>query len=117
MMEPRPGVWLAALLLTVVAGCGPDQATTPDAPAPPAVTEPGAEKLWCPGKGGDRRFDAQTLVGTSLDAAEKRAADYACIVRVVERDGEAFPVTLDFSPGRINVVVEGDAVTQVQSIG
>lgn len=114
-MDLRPSAWLVVCLLTVVGGCGPDLGTTPA--TSPVATEPAAEKLWCPGEGGGRRFDTQALVGDSLDAAEKRAAGYGCIIRVVERDGEAFPVTLDFSPSRINVVVEDDLVTGVRSIG
>ncbi len=45
------------------------------------------------------------------------ATEHGYAVRVVEEDGEYLPVTADYSPQRINVVVENDQVTELSSMG
>jgi len=46
----------------------------------------------------------------TLDAASQLASDNWTVLRVVERDGEVYAVTLDYIPWRINAVVENDIV-------
>lgn len=57
------------------------------------------------------------LVGVAEDEAAKVAEGYGWTFRVIERDGESLPVTMDFSPTRVNVTVEDGVVTTVQSFG
>ncbi|WP_216641471.1 hypothetical protein [Rhodoluna limnophila] len=56
---------------------------------------------------------AKTLIGLeeqdAIRAIESRGYEY----RVVERDGESFPVTLDYRPTRINLSIEGLIVVDV----
>lgn len=55
---------------------------------------------------------ALELIGLTEEEAVGVAADNDISFRVVERDGESLPVTMDYRPGRINAVVEGDAVIE-----
>jgi serine-aspartate repeat-containing protein C/D/E len=60
---------------------------------------------------------ADALVGLTEDEAEEAAAEQGWTVRVVVRDGEDLPATMDFRPNRVNVEVTDDEVTEVVSIG
>lgn len=51
-----------------------------------------------------------TLIGKTAAEAEAIAAAADVSFRVVERDGEAFAVTMDYRPGRINARVQNDIV-------
>ena len=57
--------------------------------------------------------DEQALVGLSekdaIDEANSRGWD----IRVVARDGEEFPITMDYSRSRVNITVVEGAVTEV----
>jgi len=57
---------------------------------------------------------ADTLVGMpeadAVAAMEAASPPYA--YRVVERDGESFPVTMDYSPTRINLSITAGVVTK-----
>ena len=57
------------------------------------------------------------LVGMDEDAASAHAAAHGATVRVVERDGEALPMTIDYRENRLSVVVAGGRVTAVHSRG
>ena len=60
---------------------------------------------------------AALLVGlTEADAVDLAAAQ-RWTVRVVRLDGEDLAATMDYSPTRVNVAVEGGVVTEVISIG
>jgi flagellar biosynthesis/type III secretory pathway M-ring protein FliF/YscJ len=56
-----------------------------------------------------------------IGLAEQEALDKASrenkIARVVERDGESLPVTMDFMPGRLNLSVQDGKVNNVQVEG
>ena len=54
-----------------------------------------------------------------LTEDEATAAAEACgwILRVVRRDGEDLPATLDFRPNRVNVEVTDGEVTAIVSTG
>lgn len=56
-----------------------------------------------------------------ISLTEQEALDKASrankTARVVERDGESLPVTMDFMPGRLNLYVQDGKVYQVQIEG
>lgn len=58
----------------------------------------------------------ETLIGLSEQSASEGAELFGYSVRVTERDGEAFAVTLDYRTDRINVVITDGVVTSA-SIG
>lgn len=104
----------AALALTL-GGCGDDPtldaAPTAELPSTPSVR-------WCPAEEGDKGFDTKRIVGLPEAEAEKlAAAEGDCTVRVIVRDGESLPATMDFNPSRINVEVEDGKVTAIVSLG
>ena len=70
----------------------------------------------CPA-GEPHHFDAQQLVGMRLAPAEALAERFGCLVRVVRLDGEWQIVTDDYRTDRVNVWVEDDVVTRIDSIG
>lgn len=56
------------------------------------------------------------LVGKSVEKARAIVKERDFEMRVVKRDGEELPVTQDLTPGRVNVVVEGGEVTEVDGL-
>jgi hypothetical protein len=60
---------------------------------------------------------AGTLVGLDEGAAASHAAEHGGLVRVIERDGQPLPMTMDFRADRMNVVVADGRVTAVHSRG
>lgn len=52
-----------------------------------------------------------TLKGAPLDTATTVGENNGYVVRIVEKDGEKFPVTMDFSASRLNFTVEKNRVT------
>lgn len=58
----------------------------------------------------------QGLVGFEEAAAQACVEDAGLIWRVVARDGEYFAVTADYSPQRLNAVIEGPVVVDI-SVG
>ena len=87
---------------TAVAGCG-----GPDGPDEKGRAGP------LPDREGGKILDATDLLGSTVDDARLSALRHACSVRVVERNGDMVPMTLDIHPDRISVsVVDGriDAV-------
>lgn len=51
-----------------------------------------------------------TIIGMTIAEAEAYAKTNNVLFRVVMRDGESLPVTMDLRPGRINAVVEAGLV-------
>lgn len=87
---------------------------------PPMVGEPMPEPMPAdsalPGEGdviGIAPEDAERLVGLSEKEATASAESQGWVVRVVARDGEEFPITMDYSTGRVNLTIEDDVVTEV----
>ena len=60
---------------------------------------------------------ADIVVGLSEADAEAAAAEEGWTIRVVRRDGEDLPATMDLRPERVNVEVTDGEVTAVVSIG
>jgi len=60
---------------------------------------------------------ADGLVGLDEDAAAAHAAEHGGLVRVIERDGQSLPMTMDFREDRMNVVVADGRITAVHSRG
>ena len=60
---------------------------------------------------------AAVLVGLTEDDATDAAEACGWILRVVRRDGEDQPATLDFRPNRVNVEVTDGEVTAIVNIG
>jgi hypothetical protein len=54
---------------------------------------------------------ADSLVGVAEAEAERVAGERGCGWRVGVRDGESFPVTMDYRPDRITVTIVDGVVT------
>lgn len=57
--------------------------------------------------------DSTGYVGLSEQAAKDKAKSAGVPSRVVERDGEPLPVTMDYVPGRVNLYVRSGDVYRV----
>ncbi len=70
---------------------------------------------------GDARSRAQALaprlVGLSEDEAKALVAAERCLIRVAGRDGDGFPLTMDYRPNRITVVVVDGRIVQAEARG
>jgi hypothetical protein len=60
---------------------------------------------------------AQALVGEGMELARQLVESEGCTLRVARRDGESYPLTLDFRPNRINVDVEAGVIVGVRASG
>ncbi len=58
-----------------------------------------------------------SLIGLTVTDFTAQAEALGASVRVVEQDGVQLPATMDFSPSRVNVAVEGDLVTAIINVG
>jgi len=56
---------------------------------------------------------ANTLIGMKEAEAESCAAQLEWIYRVVSRDGEVFPATLDYRLDRVSVTIKNGAISRV----
>ena len=101
----------ALLVATVVAmtlglsACGGDDDTSDDAPTQESIAA-----------------DVPDVVGDSVEDATTTLEDAGLTLRIVMRDGEELPATMDFIEGRVNVAVETqddgtEVVTEVVSVG
>ena len=59
----------------------------------------------------------ESFVGLTVTEFTAEAEGVGASVRVVEQDGVDLPATLDYSPTRVNVSVEGDVVTGIVNVG
>ena len=111
MTRVRTSLAVAGTLLTLaalLAACGNGDDGTPAASGTtssskteePTMTSGGVDQM------------AASVVGMSEDDAVKAIRDAGYTSRVVERDGEKFPVTMDLQPERINLTVKDGKVTQ-----
>lgn len=65
----------------------------------------------------DSSTEASEYVGLTENDATRKAKEANKPHRVVERDGESLPVTMDFVPGRLNFVIEDGKVKRVEVEG
>ncbi|MEN9803678.1 MAG: hypothetical protein RIS41_525, partial [Actinomycetota bacterium] len=84
---------------------------------PPVVSEPMPIEPE-PAEPGDVAIgiapeEAETLVGLTEAEAVEAGEAQGWVVRVVARDGEEFPITMDYSTERVNLTVVDDVVTEV----
>ena len=87
--------------------------TPPGGELPPGDGTDGDDGLPKPPPGID---DLPDVIGLTEADATAALTDAGYTVRVVERDGEMFPVTMDYSESRANLVITDGSVTAV-SIG
>lgn len=111
-MRPAAALITLALTTLLLAACGGSDSgdtkstnTTPTTPTKP---------IPCP-EGSD--FDATTLTGKEEKDARALAKKNGCEMRVTERDGEMFPMTMDYRTDRVNVIVTDGKVSSVTGIG
>ena len=109
---------LASLTFTLLlSGCAaPSEGVTGPCPTPPVVTsmsETPDEADWFNSTAEIVLEYGKQLEGFDESAAEVCVADAALIWRVVARDGEYFAVTADYSPQRVNAVIEQGVVTEI----
>lgn len=60
--------------------------------------------------------DYKHLVGKTVDEAKKEITSRESIF-VGERNGETFYHSIEFNPNRIIVIVKGNTITKIDSIG
>ena len=60
---------------------------------------------------------SEGLAGLDEEAAGEHARAHGGIVRVIERDGQPLPMTMDYREDRVNVAVADGRVTAVHSRG
>jgi hypothetical protein len=94
----------AVAAAVAIAGCGD---SNDEAEPVAAVTCPAATQ------NPSNPFDANTLVGMTVDEASGIAQQHDCSVRVTERDGEPLPATMDLQNNRIDVIVVDGKITAV----
>jgi hypothetical protein len=122
----------ASLILTGCVGVIPQpEPLWPELPQKPAeeafCPEPPDEEINLRGDNADPEYDwqqkadammaivsayAQQLIGFEEDYAQSCVAETDFGWRVTERDGELFPVTMDYRPDRINVAIRGGVVAE-----
>jgi hypothetical protein len=81
-----------------------DPAVMEPAPADPGVSSPGYDPEQAAAV-------VERVVGATESDAVVAARELGFEARVVERDGDSFPVTADYRIDRVNLVIEGDIVT------
>ncbi len=97
----------SVVIATALAGCAADSGTPDVSPSSsvPAATQPDPRPTSRPTR------VAKELVGLIESDAVLRAQQAGLTTRVVERDGEQFPVTMDYSSTRVNLVITDGTVT------
>jgi len=107
-MRALVGMTVLAMTLTISA-CGDD-----DDDSSAEATEQEAS--------GTAAADIPDIEGQTVDEATTTLEDAGLTLRVIQRDGEDLPVTMDFVENRVNVAVEtqddgSEVVTGVVSTG
>jgi len=77
----------------------------------PAVIEPAIDPAVDPSDAMIADVDAAALVGSSEAEALELAKTNGWEARVVSRDGEDFPITMDYRGDRVNLTIVDDVVT------
>lgn len=94
---------LGALILILANNTGPDTGSG---------GTPGPESAMDCTRGTPEGFELSDVEGKTLDEVEAWAASTGRTVRVQVDDGQAFPMTADYNPDRVNTQVEAGVVTR-----
>jgi hypothetical protein len=119
MSFPAQTAFVSALVVVLsLTGCTPaPTGVLGPCPTPPVITPMSEDDMeWFETTAAITTDYAQGLVGFDERAAQTCVDDAGLSWRVIARDGEYFAVTLDYSPQRINAVIEKSVVTET-SIG
>lgn len=110
-MKPL-GLAITTTVLALIAGCTPTPAgiTGPCPTAPTSIPAVEEEAVAAVNDYG------QQLIGFDETAALTCVEDAGLMWRVVARDGESFPITMDYRIERLNAVITDSIVTEV-SVG
>jgi len=104
-MKSHLALALAAFGLGVSCQPKSDEARSPASPAGPAATTPSGSAI-------DLTTPA-SLIGHRLEAVEAACEAAEVSHRVIERDGESLPATMDYRPDRLNFSVRDGVVVDV----
>ncbi|MCK9248503.1 MAG: hypothetical protein M0P31_05940 [Solirubrobacteraceae bacterium] len=118
----RRALVLLPVMLVAMAGCGDDDDRV-DVQRPAEAIPCPTERALLPG--GDTttptpaapKLDARDLLGLTVDDASARAQDAGCSVRVLRRDGDDLPGTLDLRHNRVNVEERDGRVVGILNVG
>jgi hypothetical protein len=105
----RIGLAISATVLALIAGC---------TPTPAGITGPCPTKLTSIPAGEEEAVATvneygQQLIGFDETAALTCVEDAGLTWRVVARDGESFPITMDYRIERLNAVITDSIVTEI----
>lgn len=114
-MGVRVTVGAGFVIVAFATGCG-QRSSAPDDVVSTQVQPPNL-----PGGRGDERCDQKRrdsiqkdLVGLTEERAIELLDDAGCGARVIERDGEPLPATMDFIETRANLAVDKGEVTRFE---
>lgn len=98
----------------ILGGCAPDRAPeeVQDCPDLSGLTAQAAPQKGDMTPSGQLE-QALSLVGIIERRAQGCAEDAGLVWRVVERDGQAYAVTLDYNPLRVNASIRNGRVTAI----
>jgi len=108
-MKKFSAIIASALAVLMLAGCGVNADEKPETKTPPAEC-PQTDSADMTAITQER---ADMLIGFTESDAELCSLSLGWAFRVGERDGENFPLTLDYSQQRVTVSVTNDLVTAV----
>ncbi len=94
----------------------PPETTVPDTSEPTSSAPPSSATGDCAEEPTEETAD-ELLVGLTEDEATEAAEACGWILRVVRRDGEDLPMTMDLRTNRVNVEVTDGEVTAIVSTG
>lgn len=109
-MKKLSAIAASALLLGLVAsGCAEEEMVA-EVPLDETVEE------YTPSGEGNAEtpLDPSVIIGMSEGQASSFLTAEGIDYRIVERDGESFPVTMDYNPDRANLTIQNGVVAEVQ---
>jgi hypothetical protein len=92
------------------------ETTVPETNDPESAAPPSSAPGECAEEPTEETAD-ELLVGLTEDEATEAAEACGWILRVVQRDGEELPMTMDLRPNRVNVEVTDGEVTAIVNTG
>lgn len=117
-MNPRtaltrtaPGTVVAVASLFLFAACAGEETAPTSPPSPSASPTPAASHKTPPTQKQAKQV-ARDVVGMAEVEAVATAQAQGLTTRVVQRDGQDFPITMDLRTDRINLVITDGKVTR-----